>query len=158
MQLKGPEKNYPVHEKELLMIIHTLKKWCANLLGIPIFVYTDHQTLQNFDTQCNLSRHQLRWQEFISQYDITTVYIPREANSVANALSRIHDGTFPGKLIPTAQTPTNTLNPVLRITTDDSILHEIQTGYQSDEFCKKNNGPLLQYERHHLLQWSMVYW
>ena len=26
MQLKVPEKNYPVHEKELLAIIHTLKK------------------------------------------------------------------------------------------------------------------------------------
>jgi hypothetical protein len=50
MQLKGPEKNYPVHKKELLAIIRTLK-WRSNLLGIPIFVYTDRHTLQNFDTQ-----------------------------------------------------------------------------------------------------------
>jgi hypothetical protein len=42
MQLKGTEKNYPVHEKELLAIIHALKKCRADLLGIPIFVYTDH--------------------------------------------------------------------------------------------------------------------
>jgi hypothetical protein len=28
MHLKGAEKNYPVHEKELLAIIRTLKKWC----------------------------------------------------------------------------------------------------------------------------------
>ena len=42
MQLKGAEKNYPVHEKELLAIIRTLKKWRSDLLGIPIHVYTDH--------------------------------------------------------------------------------------------------------------------
>jgi hypothetical protein len=30
MQLKGAEKNYPVHEKELLAIIHTLKKWYSD--------------------------------------------------------------------------------------------------------------------------------
>ena len=45
MQLKGTEKNYPVHEKELLTIIHALKKWRSDLLGIPIVVYTDHCTL-----------------------------------------------------------------------------------------------------------------
>ena len=42
MQLKGVEKNYPVHEKELLAIVHALKKWRSDLLGIPIFIYTDH--------------------------------------------------------------------------------------------------------------------
>jgi len=55
MQLKGMEKNYPVHEKELLAIICALKKWHSDLLGIPIIIYTDHQTLENFDTQCDLS-------------------------------------------------------------------------------------------------------
>ena len=59
IQLKGPEKNYPVHEKELLAIIHSLKKLWADLLGIPIVVYTDHRTLENFDTEHNLSHQQL---------------------------------------------------------------------------------------------------
>ena len=45
MQLKGPEKNYPVHKKELLAVIQALKKWWSDLLGIPIYVYMDHQTL-----------------------------------------------------------------------------------------------------------------
>ena len=42
MQLHGAEKNYPVHKKELLAIICALKKWRADLLGGPIYVYTDH--------------------------------------------------------------------------------------------------------------------
>jgi hypothetical protein len=46
MQLEGAEKNYPIHEKELLAIIRALKKWHMDLLEIPIFIYTDNCTLQ----------------------------------------------------------------------------------------------------------------
>jgi hypothetical protein len=87
MQLKGAEKNYPVLEKELLAIVRALKKWRFNLLGIPIIVYTDHRMLQNFDTQHHLSRHQLRWQELMSQYDMEIIYIPGEDNTVVDTLS-----------------------------------------------------------------------
>jgi hypothetical protein len=100
MQLKGAEKNYPVHEKELLAIVHALKKWQSDLLGIPFIVYTDYRTLQNFDTQCDLSRRQLRWQELMLQYDMEIVYIPGEDNSVADALSHVPDGAFPGERCP----------------------------------------------------------
>ena len=51
MQLKGAEENYPVHEKELLAIMRALKKWHSDLLGSEIVVYTDHHTLENFNTQ-----------------------------------------------------------------------------------------------------------
>jgi hypothetical protein len=142
MQLKGAEKNYPVHEKELLAIVRALKKWRSDLLGIPIIVYTDHRTLQNFDTQRDLSRRQLRWQELMSQYDMEIVYIPGEDNTVADALSRVPDGAFPGESVETA-TCTNTtpsVNAVLSIMTDPSVLHTIQAGYLSDEFCKKLIG------------------
>ena len=47
MQLKPAEKNYPVHEKELLAIIRALKKWRSDLLGTHFYVYTDHRTLEN---------------------------------------------------------------------------------------------------------------
>jgi hypothetical protein len=99
MKLKGPEKNYPIHEKEMLAIIRALKKWRSDLLGIPIMVYTNHQTLQNFDTQQDLSQHQLQWQEFLSQYDITIVYILGEDNTVVDALSHIPDRALPGETI-----------------------------------------------------------
>lgn len=56
MTFKGAELNYPVHEKELLAIIRALKKWRVDLLGSPFFIYTDHKTLQNFNTQKDLSR------------------------------------------------------------------------------------------------------
>ena len=59
MQLKGTEKSYPVHKKELLAIVRALMKWHSDLIGIPIMVYTDHHMLQNFDTQRDLSCRQL---------------------------------------------------------------------------------------------------
>jgi hypothetical protein len=65
--LVSNKKNYPVHEKELLAVIRTLKKWRTDLLGIPFLMYTDHRTLENFDTQRDLSQRQLRWQEYMSR-------------------------------------------------------------------------------------------
>ena len=84
MQLKGAEKNYSVHEKELLAIVRALKKWQADLLGSPIYVYTDHRTVENFDTQRDLSRRQLCWQELMSQYDMEIVYIWGEESTVTS--------------------------------------------------------------------------
>jgi RNase H-like domain found in reverse transcriptase/Reverse transcriptase (RNA-dependent DNA polymerase) len=42
LQLEPVEKNYLVHEKELLAIIRALKKWRSDLLGTHFYVYTDH--------------------------------------------------------------------------------------------------------------------
>jgi hypothetical protein len=55
MQLKDAQKNYPVHEKEMLAIVRALKKWHSDLLGSEFIVYTDHRTLENFDSQKDLS-------------------------------------------------------------------------------------------------------
>jgi hypothetical protein len=85
---KDAELNYPVHEKELLAVIRALRKWRSNLLGAPFFVYTDHKTLLNFDTQKDLSRRQARWMEEMSMYDCKFVYVKGEDNSMADALSR----------------------------------------------------------------------
>lgn len=41
-QLNAAEKNYPVHEKEMLAIIKALKTWRTTLLGNHFEVYTDH--------------------------------------------------------------------------------------------------------------------
>jgi len=135
MQLKGAEKNYPVHEKELLAIIRTLKKWRADLLGTHFYVYTDHRTLENFDMQKDLSRCQLRWQEFLSQYDMTITYIHGEDNTVADVLSRLPPDTFPDEI--TTSATKLTVNAVLEIASDASILAKIKASYTDDEFCKR---------------------
>jgi hypothetical protein len=142
MQLKDAEKNYPVHEKELLAIIRALKKWQTDLLGMEFIVYTDHRTLENFNTQKDLSHCQLRWQVFMSQYDFSIVYIPGETNTVADALSRLPLNVFldehQSSLQPHAiWSSPRAVSSVLSLSADTSILEDIIAGYQSDNFCTK---------------------
>jgi hypothetical protein len=136
LQLKAAEKNYTIHEKELLAIIHALKRWRSDLLGAPIYVYTDHKTLKNFDSQKDLSCRQLRWQEFMSQYEINMVYIPGPDNSVADALSRL-PVDFPICQAPPHAAWGAPIGAILSITTDESVLNGIKKGYSSDDYCIK---------------------
>jgi hypothetical protein len=140
IQLKGAELNYPVHEKELLAVMRALRKWRSDLLGSHFYVYTDHRTLTNFDTQKDLSRRQARWQEYLSQFDLTFVYIRGEDNTVADALSRLppEPVTVEEKVERhRAWRGYNGVNAVLSIAADTSLLQEIRAGYKVDEYCKK---------------------
>ena len=89
MTFKGAELSYPVHEKEMLAIIHALQKWQADLVGSPFMIFTDHKTLENFDIQPDLSQHQACWMEFMSQFDVRIMYIKGGENTVADALFRL---------------------------------------------------------------------
>ena len=140
MQLNSAERNYPIHEKELLAIIRALKKWRSDLLGSEFIVYTDHRTLENFDTQRDLSRRQLRWQEFMSQYEMAITYIRGEDNCVADALSQLPPNTFPDEHTTIRSPHEHWKTPVcavLSITTDISVLASIKEGYDSDPFCQR---------------------
>jgi len=142
MQLNDAQKRYPVHEKELLAIIRALKKWRADLLGGPIAVFTDHRTLENFNTQKDLSRRQARWQEFMSQFEMNIYYVKGEDNTVADALSRLPvEQQLDEKDHPVprhdAWLNKNSVNVTLSISADKSFLRDVKTGYLEDTFAKK---------------------
>ena len=99
MTFKGAELRYPTHEKELLAIVRALKKWRADLLGSSFQVFTDHGTLENFNSQKDLSARQARWMEYMSHYDCNIVYVKGEDNSVADALVRILSTSTPPMMI-----------------------------------------------------------
>ena len=73
----------------MLSIMRALAKWRVDLLGTHIHIYTDHKTIQNFDGQRDLSLRQVRWMEYLSQYEYTITYIKGEDNTVADTLSRM---------------------------------------------------------------------
>jgi transposase InsO family protein len=90
-KLTGAEKNYPVHEKEQLAIIHAVTKWRHYLHSTkePFTIFTDHRSLRFLDTQPNLSGRQARWAEKMAEYNYTIEYKKGSMNIVPDALSRI---------------------------------------------------------------------
>jgi RNase H-like domain found in reverse transcriptase len=68
----APEHNFDVHDKELLAIFEAFKIWRHYLEGptSPIDVVTDHKNLEYFATTKLLTRRQVRWSEYLSQFNM----------------------------------------------------------------------------------------
>jgi hypothetical protein len=86
--LRPHEQNYPTHDLELAVVVHTLKIWRHYLMGAHCNIYTDHKSLKYIFTQADLNMRQRRWLELIKDYDLEVHYHPGKANVVAYALSR----------------------------------------------------------------------
>ena len=127
MQLSQAERNYPMHEKEMLAIVQVLKKFHADLLGIHFTIHTDHQMLECFQGQRDLSQQQAWWQEFLAEYNFEIVYVKGEENTVADALSHMPDeGEGFGAVAVT-----------LTVSADPKMSEAIRVGYRSDSFCRR---------------------
>ncbi|MDM1593466.1 RNase H-like domain-containing protein, partial [Escherichia coli] len=60
-KLRTHEKNYAVHDLELLSVVYALKLWRHYLLGQRFTLMTDHQSLKWIFTQKDLNMRQRRW-------------------------------------------------------------------------------------------------
>ena len=127
-QMSKAERNYPVHEQEMLAIMRALKKWRVDLLGTHIHIRTDHKTLQNFDYQRDLSQRQARWMEYLSQYEYTITYINGEKNTVADTLSRLPDSIDEKELQLTTAA-------IFEVRSDPKLIQRITKGYRVDPWC-----------------------
>ncbi|KAE8916052.1 Transposon Tf2-9 polyprotein [Phytophthora fragariae] len=91
-QLKAAEKNYPVHDKELLAMKYALVKFRVHLLGQkPFVIYTDHASLRTATSSPHLSQRMARWLSFFAEYNFTVEYKPGKQNVLADALPRRPD-------------------------------------------------------------------
>ena len=121
-KMNDHERNYPVHEQELLAIIHALREWRHYLHGSQFTVLTDHRSLQYIQTQPNLSARQVRWVEFLAQFDFVVQYRSGKENHVADALSRRPDHHI------------STMESTVSVT--DTLQEEIKAAYQNDKEAK----------------------
>ena len=91
-RLLPAEMNYPIHDKELLAIVAGFEQWRPELSSAqatnPIQVFTDHSSLRYFMSTKRLSQRQVRWAEYLSQFNFQIQYRPGQLNQKADALSR----------------------------------------------------------------------
>ena len=85
-----------MHERELLAIVESLKRFRPMLHGVKFRICTDHKSLIHFMGQKNLSQRQMRWLYIMNEFDFHVEYIPGESNTLADGLSRIYSDDQPG--------------------------------------------------------------
>ena len=84
------ECNYPIHDKEMLAIIRAFEEWKPELLGhdTTVPVYSDHRALEYFMTTKQLSARQVRWAEYLSQFNFRIAFRAGKSNEKADTLTR----------------------------------------------------------------------
>jgi len=85
--------NYDVHNKELLAIFEAFKIWRHYLEGStsPIDVVIDHKNLEYFSTTKILMHWQVRWLEYLSQFNLVICFCPGCLSTKPDALTRQWD-------------------------------------------------------------------
>jgi RNase H-like domain found in reverse transcriptase/Integrase zinc binding domain len=87
--LNPAERNYIIHDKELLAIVTALMHFRHYLEGTPSTtdIWMDHHNLHYFMTKQKLSRRQAQWGLLLSRFDFTITHHPGTHNK-SDALSR----------------------------------------------------------------------
>jgi len=89
-KLNSAERNYEIHDKELLAILEAFMEWKHYLYGAdkPITVYTDHQNFQHFLTTKKWNQRQIRWAQWLAAFNFKIIYRPGSRSGKPDALSR----------------------------------------------------------------------
>ncbi|KAF1316229.1 reverse transcriptase, partial [Globisporangium splendens] len=137
-QLRPAERNYPVHDKELLAMKYSLVKFRVYLLGEERFaIYTDQASLRTAVKTPHLSQRMARWFSFFAEHNFVVHYKPGKTNILADALSRRPDYD--------PKTKSEDTDGACRLCEDvqaiavraaTTVREEIVEGYKSDETCR----------------------
>ena len=89
--LTAAERNYEIHDREMLAIMEALEDWRQYLLGAKhrVEVWTDHLNLTYFRQAQKLNRRQARWNTDLQPYDLKMVHKPGAMMKKTDILSRL---------------------------------------------------------------------
>ncbi|KAG2870426.1 hypothetical protein PC119_g27198 [Phytophthora cactorum] len=154
-QLKPAERNYPVHDKELLAMKYALAKFRVYLLGNgPFVVYTDHASLRTAVKSPHISQRMARWLSFFAEYDFRVEYKPGRLNVVVDALSR-----RPDYAVKTADA--NRIGVESVSTPSSSLIDDVKAAYASDADAKQllsyASAPSDEARRHRVHEGLLLY-
>src|ERR1700761_2604742 len=92
-KLSPAATNWTVHGQELFAVVQALKQWRHYLLGSkePVVIETDHRSLEHIQTQPHIAPKEVRWIEYMQQYNFLMKYKEGKTNLVADSLSRRAD-------------------------------------------------------------------
>jgi len=88
--LNETERNYEIHDKEMLAIIRGLENWRHLLKGaqFKFEIWMDHKNLEYFMKAQKLNCRQARWALYLSRFDFTLKHVPETKMGKADGLSR----------------------------------------------------------------------
>ena len=133
---RGPELNYTTTEKELLAVVHCLKKVRLYLLGNKFTIKTDHHALQFLKPDNTMHDRLIRWLLFLQNFDYEIIHIKGKSNLVPDLLSRRpHDQSEDNELR-TKEFFVAALPIDNKITLEDK-LKQIAQAQQADEKLQK---------------------
>jgi len=91
--LSNTERNYEIHDKEMLAVIRCLEAWRHFLEGVAIKfeIWTDHKNLEYFMKAQKLNRRQARWALYLSRFNFTLKHVLGSKMGKADSLSRRPD-------------------------------------------------------------------
>jgi hypothetical protein len=152
-KLNEHEINYPVHERELLAVVIALKEWRHYLHGRAFKIITDHQSLRYLPTQPHLSPRQIRWSEFLQQFEFEIEYKPGKLNVAADALSRREDLQSTMISNPSLHNLAETVVTVM----SDSLTQQLKDAYPHDTFCRDLLSNPRQYHNHYHIHNGLIF-
>jgi len=88
--LNETERNYEIHDKEMLAIIRGLEAWRYLLEGVQFKfeIWMDHKNLEYFMKAQKLNRRQAHWALYLSRFDFTLKHVPGMRMGKTDGLSR----------------------------------------------------------------------
>ncbi|KAJ1039928.1 hypothetical protein NDA10_004812 [Ustilago hordei] len=91
--MSSAEKNYEIHDKELLAVVACLTQWRHMLAGLlsQLVILTDHEALKYFKSQRRITGQQARWAILLADFDFILQYRPGDKGGEPDALTRRTD-------------------------------------------------------------------
>jgi len=91
--LSNIEKNYKIHDKEMLAVVRCLEAWRHFLEGTMtrFEIWTDYKNLKYFMKMQKLNRRQARWALYLSRFNFMLKHVPGSKMGKADSLSRRPD-------------------------------------------------------------------